>query len=238
MTTYAFEPSPSNYLALCRNIYENGRETNIRAYCIALDDGVRLATLDMDDLSAGSFGHSFGDRPTVLRPEHKAIFHQPAVGFSVDAFRPLWPGDAELSEARCRRQRGQGACGCTLDARRPGAAVDHDRGRSRRTPDAKPIRDAEAVRFRVYALGRRPSTGCGQRRIQPAGLTAQTLRPECCRLDRTSRTIRSEPITCAAHLPHGRGENSASPYLDARATLLHAALKQQRGGFKWVPGSI
>jgi FkbM family methyltransferase len=87
VTTYAFEPSPSNYLALCRNIYENGRETNIRAYCIALDDGVRLATLDMDDLSAGSFGHSFGDKPTVLRPEHKAIFHQPAVGFSVDAFR-------------------------------------------------------------------------------------------------------------------------------------------------------
>ena len=36
--TYAFEPSPSNYLALCRNVYENGRETNIRAYCLALDD--------------------------------------------------------------------------------------------------------------------------------------------------------------------------------------------------------
>ena len=40
--TYAFEPSPSNYLALCRNIYENGSETNIRAYCIALDDGVSV----------------------------------------------------------------------------------------------------------------------------------------------------------------------------------------------------
>jgi FkbM family methyltransferase len=85
--TYAFEPSPSSYLALCRNIYENGREANIRAYCIALDDRTALATLDMDDLSAGSFGHSFGDAPTILRPEHKAIFHQPAIGFSIDAFR-------------------------------------------------------------------------------------------------------------------------------------------------------
>ena len=85
--TYAFEPSPSNYLALCRNIHENGREANIRAYCIALDDRTVLATLDMDDLSAGSFGHSFGDAPTVLRPEHKTIFHQPAIGFSADAFR-------------------------------------------------------------------------------------------------------------------------------------------------------
>ena len=85
--TYAFEPSPSNYLALCRNIYENGREKNIRAYCIALDDRVGLATLDMDDLSAGSFGHSFGDAPTVFRAEHKAIFHQTAIGFSVDALR-------------------------------------------------------------------------------------------------------------------------------------------------------
>src|SRR6185437_156697 len=85
--TYAFEPSPSNYLALCRNIHENGREANIRAYCIALDDRVGLAALDMDDLSAGSFGHSFGDAPTVVRAEHKAIFHQPAIGFSVDALR-------------------------------------------------------------------------------------------------------------------------------------------------------
>jgi FkbM family methyltransferase len=85
--TYAFEPSPSNYLALCRNIYENGREANILAYCVALNDRIALATLDMDDLSAGSFGHSFGDAPTVFRPEHKTIFHQPAIGFSVDAFR-------------------------------------------------------------------------------------------------------------------------------------------------------
>ena len=86
--TYAFEPSPSNYLALCRNIYENGRGTNIRAYCLALDDHIGLNTLDMDDLSAGSFGHSFGDAaPTVFRPGHKAIFHQPAIGFSVDAVR-------------------------------------------------------------------------------------------------------------------------------------------------------
>lgn len=85
--TYAFEPSPWNYLALCRNIYENGREANIRAYCIALDDNVGLATLDMDDLSAGGFGHSYGDTPTVIRPEHKTIFHQPAIGFPIDDFR-------------------------------------------------------------------------------------------------------------------------------------------------------
>jgi FkbM family methyltransferase len=87
VTTYAFEPSPANYLALCQNIYENGREANILAYCIALDDKIGLATLDMDDLSAGSFGHSFGNAPSVLRPEHKTIFHQPAIGLSVDAFR-------------------------------------------------------------------------------------------------------------------------------------------------------
>ncbi|HWE72497.1 MAG TPA: FkbM family methyltransferase [Stellaceae bacterium] len=87
VTTYAFEPSPSNYLAMCRNIYENGMEANVRAYCIALDDRVGLASLDMDDLSAGSFGHSFGDEPIVARPTHKTIFRQPAIGFSIDAFR-------------------------------------------------------------------------------------------------------------------------------------------------------
>lgn len=87
--TYAFEPSPSNYLALCVNLYENGRQDNVRAYCLAFDDRMNLATLDMDDLSAGSFGHSFGPT-TAIRPGHKTIFQQPALGFSVDAFRKTY----------------------------------------------------------------------------------------------------------------------------------------------------
>ncbi|HEV8015861.1 MAG TPA: FkbM family methyltransferase [Stellaceae bacterium] len=88
--TYAFEPSPSNYFALSVNLYENGRQDNVRAYCLAFDDRMNLATLDMDDLSAGSFGHSFGPEPTVARPEHKTIFHQPAIGFSIDGFRDIY----------------------------------------------------------------------------------------------------------------------------------------------------
>jgi FkbM family methyltransferase len=88
--TYAFEPSPSNYNALCVNVYENRRGDNVAAYCLAFDQQALLATLDMDDLSAGSFGHSFGSDPNVKRPEHRAIFHQPALGFSIDGFRDLY----------------------------------------------------------------------------------------------------------------------------------------------------
>jgi FkbM family methyltransferase len=88
--TYAFEPSPSNYLALCVNVYENGRQDNVRSYCLAFDDRMNLATLDMADFSAGAFGHSFGTDPTVPRPEHKTIFHQPALGFSIDGFREIY----------------------------------------------------------------------------------------------------------------------------------------------------
>jgi FkbM family methyltransferase len=90
VTTYAFEPSPANYQALCVNIYENKRGDNVAAYCLAFDQRAQLATLDMDDLSAGSFGHSFGHDPNVKRPEHRAIFHQPALGFSIDGFRHLY----------------------------------------------------------------------------------------------------------------------------------------------------
>jgi FkbM family methyltransferase len=89
--TYAFEPSPSNYQALCVNVYENGRSDNVAAYCLAFDERAQLATLDMDDLNAGSFGHSFGRLdPNVSRPGHRTIFHQPALGFSIDAFRDLY----------------------------------------------------------------------------------------------------------------------------------------------------
>jgi FkbM family methyltransferase len=90
ITTYAFEPSPSNYLALCVNVYENGRQGNVRAFCLAFDDGQKLATLDLADFSAGAFGHSFGNDPTVPRAEHKTIFQQPALGFSIDGFREIY----------------------------------------------------------------------------------------------------------------------------------------------------
>jgi FkbM family methyltransferase len=91
VTTYAFEPSPSNYLAMCVNVYENGRQNNVNAYCLAFNDRNELATLDMDDLNAGAFGHSFGELDArVSRPDHKTIFHQPALGFSIDGFRAIY----------------------------------------------------------------------------------------------------------------------------------------------------
>ena len=111
VTTYAFEPSPSNYLAMCVNVYENGRQDNVNAYCLAFNDRNRLATLDMDDLNAGAFGHSFGELDArVSRPDHKTIFHQPVLG-SLDrrfSCKDRWSSpSARLSEARCRRQRGE-----------------------------------------------------------------------------------------------------------------------------------
>ena len=127
--TYAFEPSPSNYLALCVNVYENGREANIHPYCIALDERVSIATLNMDDLSAGSFGHSFGDDPTVSRPEHKTIFHQPAIGFSVDAFRTTFGIEApNYLKLDIDGNEDKVLAGARANSHRSCATFAHDRG--------------------------------------------------------------------------------------------------------------
>ncbi|HEY3918078.1 MAG TPA: FkbM family methyltransferase [Stellaceae bacterium] len=154
VTTYAFEPSPSNYCALCVNIYENGRQDNVAAYCLAFDARMQLATLDMDDLSAGAFGHSFGPDPNVLRPEHNTIFRQPALGFSIDGFRDLYhlpaPNYLKLDIDGNEEKVLAGAAETLVDPALRGLMVEVDTGGTRTETIVKTL---EGYGFRFIRWG-------------------------------------------------------------------------------------
>ena len=87
ITVLAFEPAAASYTALCENVAANARDEAIQAYCIAFNDRTILATLNMEDVNAGSFPNAFGGERNGDGVMLKTVSRQGAIGFSVDDFR-------------------------------------------------------------------------------------------------------------------------------------------------------
>lgn len=87
VTVLAFEPAAASYAALCENINANGRQDAVHAYCVAFNDRTILATLNMEDTSAGGFPNAFGAERNADGPMLKTMSRQGAVGFAIDDFR-------------------------------------------------------------------------------------------------------------------------------------------------------
>ena len=82
----AFEPSPSNYYVLNRNIEINGLDERVSALCIAFHDGTCLDSFFMANTGLGDAHNSFG-RPVDWRgQEFIPTYKQAMVGYSIDDF--------------------------------------------------------------------------------------------------------------------------------------------------------
>lgn len=81
----AFEPGADNYAALCRNVALNPTAASVRAYCVALADETRAATLHLTSQDAGRAAHVFGRAEEGLTAEARP-HTQSALGFSADDF--------------------------------------------------------------------------------------------------------------------------------------------------------
>jgi FkbM family methyltransferase len=81
----AFEPAPSNYYVLCRNIEINGIAETVDAYCLALGDTTALETLKMANTGVGHSRHSIDDRHIPLGEGQKP-YGQSVVCISADRF--------------------------------------------------------------------------------------------------------------------------------------------------------
>lgn len=90
ISVLAFEPAAASYTALTENIAANARHEAIQAYCIAFNDRTTLATLNLEDVSAGGFPNAFGAERNADGPMLKTVSRQGAVGFSVDDFRAFF----------------------------------------------------------------------------------------------------------------------------------------------------
>lgn len=82
----AFEPSPFNYYALCRNVELNRMGESLSAYCLAFNDVTVLDYFNMSTLEIGGALSSFGETTDYWGQQFKPQFQQAMIGFSMDDF--------------------------------------------------------------------------------------------------------------------------------------------------------
>ncbi len=96
----AFEPSPSNYFILSRNIEINRMDDRISAYCIAFNDETKLDVFFMANTELGGALNSFGESIDFQGKPFLASLKQAMIGFSVDdfisQFNPPFPNHIKL----------------------------------------------------------------------------------------------------------------------------------------------
>jgi FkbM family methyltransferase len=83
--SYAFEPESQNYAVLNRNIFLNGLQDRVVAYCVALSDRVGFDFLYLSKVSAGSSRHSFGESVDQVLEPMEAAFRQGSYASTIDA---------------------------------------------------------------------------------------------------------------------------------------------------------
>lgn len=84
--TLAFEPSPSNYPLLVRNVEINGVSDKVSAFGIALSNETQISTLNMTTTEAATAHSTFGVNRNQFGKEFKAAYQHTMMGYSVDDF--------------------------------------------------------------------------------------------------------------------------------------------------------
>ncbi len=93
----AFEPESQNYGLLCKNIFINGMDKQVSAYCLAISDdsdkhdggqkdGVFFDSLYLSEFQVGGSLHSFGDEVDFRLKPRTAAFRQGCACVSLDHF--------------------------------------------------------------------------------------------------------------------------------------------------------
>ena len=86
LSILAFEPSPSNYYLLSKNIELNKVDEKISSYCIAFNHQTGLDALHMSSTGLGDALNNFGEARDWQGSIFTAVLKQGMIGFSVDDF--------------------------------------------------------------------------------------------------------------------------------------------------------
>lgn len=96
----AFEPGAANYHALTRNIFLNGFQDRIDAYCVAFSDHAGLSALNLSSAAAGADTHVFGEGGDSWGNRAQGGLRQAAIGFAIDDFMaqfdPAFPAHLKI----------------------------------------------------------------------------------------------------------------------------------------------
>jgi len=100
LSVLAFEPAPSNYYLLSKNIEINKMDDKISAYCLALNNKTKLDVFYMANTELGGALNSFGESRDWQGKSFTASLKQAMVGFSIDdfirQFNPAFPDHIKI----------------------------------------------------------------------------------------------------------------------------------------------
>jgi FkbM family methyltransferase len=153
--TLAFEPSAGNYFLLNRNIEINQMHDRISAFCLALSDDTRLASLHMQNTELGGAQSSFSEPFDWQGRAYAAAFQQAMIGFDVDGFirqfSPLFPTHMKIDVDGREDKVVAGAQRTLEDARLKSVLIELDGGREDYT--AEVIRSIEKLGLALAQSG-------------------------------------------------------------------------------------
>jgi len=143
LSVLAFEPSPSNYYLLSRNIEINKMDENISAYCIALNNVTKLDSFYMANTELGGALNSFGEARDWQGKVFEASLKQAMVGFSLDdfiqQFKPLFPNHIKIDVDGIEDSIIKGANDTLKDSRLKSVLIELDSARKEYTREVTGI---------------------------------------------------------------------------------------------------
>jgi FkbM family methyltransferase len=96
----AFEPSPFNYYALCKNTALNGVSERLSSYCMAFNDRSELARLHMSTQEVGGALSNFGAADNFWGDGFQPAFSLAMMGYALDdfvaRFQPAFPNHLKI----------------------------------------------------------------------------------------------------------------------------------------------
>ncbi|MBI9082637.1 MAG: FkbM family methyltransferase [Desulfobacterales bacterium] len=134
LSVLSFEPSPSNYYLLSKNIEINKMDDKISAYCLALSDITKLDLMYMTDTRLGGALNSFGETRDWQGKTYEASLKQAMLGFSIDdfigRFKPSFPNHIKIDVDGIEDSIIIGSLKTIKDKRLKSILVELDTGRS------------------------------------------------------------------------------------------------------------
>lgn len=126
----AFEPSPSNYYLLSKNIEINKMDDRISAFCIAFNDTTKLDSFYMANTELGGALNSFGEAIDWRGKSFTASLKQAMVGFNIDdfveQFSPPFPNYIKIDVDGIENKIVEGAKNTLRDKRVKSVLVELD----------------------------------------------------------------------------------------------------------------
>jgi FkbM family methyltransferase len=130
----AFEPSPFNYYALCRNVELNRLGESLSAYCLAFNDATVLDYFNMSTVEIGGALSSFGETTDYWGKQFNPQFRQAMIGFSVDdfiaRFNPSFPTHLKIDVDGIEEKIVEGGLKTLADHRLKSVSIELDINRA------------------------------------------------------------------------------------------------------------